>query len=372
VEPKILFILHIPPPINGAAMVGKYIQESSYINQSFEADYINLTTSFSLDKIGKGGVSKFLALFRIQRKVIKALLRKEYDLCYMSLTAKGAGFYKDLFVVFILKLFRRKIIYHFHNKGVALNSKSLLNNFLYKFVFQNTQSILLSPSLYKDIQCYVKPEVVYFCANGIPTINNYSLQHEKNNNAEVVKLLFLSNMMTEKGVPVLLEACSLLKERGLNFECHFVGAWSDISENTFLSTVERFNIPDYVFAHGKKYNEEKLAFFNQSCVFVFPTYYHNECFPLVLLEAMEQGLAVVSTPEGGISDIVDNGETGFLVPQKNAKALAEKLELLILQPELCAQMGANGRKRYEELFTLERFEQNLKTILEKAVAQESA
>ncbi|GAL71321.1 hypothetical protein [Jejuia pallidilutea] len=121
---RILFILHIPPPINGAALVGKYIKDSEIINTRFETQYVNLTASFSLEKIGKGGIEKFKHIFDIVRNVVKTLKQNKYDLCYMTLTAKGAGFYKDFVIILLVKLFKVKIIYHFHNKGVALNSKN--------------------------------------------------------------------------------------------------------------------------------------------------------------------------------------------------------------------------------------------------------
>ncbi|MBF9253264.1 glycosyltransferase [Pontibacter sp. 172403-2] len=349
-------------------MVGQYIQDSKIINNTFDTDYVNLTTSFSLDKIGKSSIGKYFTILKIQARIVKALLSSEYDLCYMTLTAKGAGFYKDLAVVAVLKLFRKNIIYHFHNKGVEDSSKNKINAFLYRFAFQNTQSILLSPHLYHDIADYVKKEDVYFCANGIPetkeifTISETIITDEQ----QPCKLLFLSNMMVEKGVLVLLKTCQLLKERNLHFGCHFIGSWSEITESRFSEIIQDYSLQNYVFAHGKKYNEEKLAFFHQSSVFVLPTY--NECFPLVLLEAMEHSLPVVSTPEGGIPDIVVDGKTGFLIPQQNAEALADKLELLIKQPELRACMGVSGRKRYEELFTLKKFENNMKGILKKAIA----
>lgn len=362
-KPNLLFILHIPPPVNGAAMVGKFIKESHVINNAFNADYINLTTSFTLNEIGKGGISKLFTLLKIQFRVIKALLHNKYDLCYMSLTAKGAGFYKDLFIVAILKLFK-KIIYHLHNKGVSNNSKNELNKYLYRFTFKNTKTILLSSYLYYDLINYVLEKDVYFCSNGIPKSNNFSLLNPiEQNTRQVSRLLFLSNIMIEKGVLVLLEACKILKEKKINFECHFVGAWSDITEDQFNNLVSDYKITNNVFAHGKKYNDEKKEYFSQSDIFVFPTYYHNECFPLVLLEAMDYGLALVSTPEGGIPEIVINGQTGFLVPQKNAEDLANKLEILIKDPELCIRMGNNGKKRFEELYTLNRFEHNLLDIL---------
>lgn len=55
---------------------------------------------------------------------------------------------------------------------------------------------------------------------------------------------------------------------------------------------------------------------------LFPTFYHNEYFPLVLLEAMEHGLSFISTTEGGIPGIVDDGKTGFLVPKHDVAVLA--------------------------------------------------
>ena len=64
-QPKVLFILHIPPPVNGAAMMGKYLMDSELINSGFDADYINLSSSSSLDAIGKGGVGKILAVAKI-------------------------------------------------------------------------------------------------------------------------------------------------------------------------------------------------------------------------------------------------------------------------------------------------------------------
>ena len=363
---KVLFILHIPPPINGAAMVGQYIKESSTINKAFDADYINLATSFHLDQIGKGGFKKLAATFKILKMVFNATRQKDYDLCYLTLTAKGVGFYKDFLVVLLLKLMRKKIIYHFHNKGVAENRKNRLNDLLYKITFNNTQSILLSPLLFNDIAHYVASKDVYFCANGVEDIDG-SLIGLNPVEEWPCKLLFLSNMMAEKGVWVLLEACAMLKKKGLNFECHFIGAWSDVTKLNFESEITKLGLSDVVFAHGKKYGADKVSFFKEAGIFVFPTYYHNECFPLVLLEAMQYGKPVVSTAEGGIADIINDGVTGVLVPRRDAQSLAGKLEVLITNWSMRIEMGSQGRKRYEQLFTLNKFEQNLKEILNEAI-----
>lgn len=364
---NILFILHIPPPVNGAAMVGKYITESDKINKIFEANFVNLSTSFSLQEIGKGGFGKVLSIVKVLYNVWKALRKKDYDLCYMTLTAKGAGFYKDFLIVLLLKLYQKKIIYHFHNKGVQQSSLNWFNDKLYRFVFKNTNSIVLAPSLYKDLQKYVNEQDVYICPNGIPDLKTSDLRPGKIKQDDICRFLFLSNMMQEKGVVDLLEACSLLQQRKVMFECHFIGAWSDITADFFNSKLLELHLKDSVFPHGKKYGDDKLKYFKNSDVFVFPTYYHNECFPLVLLEAMQQSLPIISTPEGGITDLVAQGTTGFLVPQKNVKELAEHLQLLVENRSLREQLGKAGRERFEELYTLSTFENRLCSILDDTI-----
>ncbi len=344
-------------------MVGKYIKDSTLINERFACDFINLGTASSLTEIGKGGLEKITRIIHILFSVFKYLAENRYSLCYMTLTARGAGFYKDVLVVLLLKLANQNIIYHFHNKGISENSKGFLSKTLYHFVFKNTKSILLSPHLYKDLAQYVKSTDAFYCPNGIPN-DVYSIPGNKNN--PTCKLIFLSNMMEQKGVYVLLDACNFLKKKGLLFQCDFVGGWSDISQKQFANKVRELELEDVVIAHGPKYGKEKQHFFQLADIFVLPTFYDNECFPLVLLEAMQNGLPVISTPEGGILDIVIDNETGFLVSQNDPVLLANRIEELIKNPSLRCEMGNKSRKRFEDHFTLEHFENNLIEILESA------
>jgi glycosyltransferase involved in cell wall biosynthesis len=74
---------------------------------------------------------------------------------------------------------------------------------------------------------------------------------------------------------------------------------------------------------------------------------------------------VISCPEGGIPDIVEDGINGILVPQKNIEALANAIEKLIYDSALRTKMGNEGRLKYEKQFTLETFEKKLVSILNK-------
>ena len=89
----------------------------------------------------------------------------------------------------------------------------------------------------------------------------------------------------------------------------------------------------------------------------------EDCFPLTIVEAMRYGLPVVSTDEGAIPDMVVDGETGFICPRKEVKALVNALEKLLKNSELRKQMGENGCSRYKEKYTLRAFEKTFRGIL---------
>jgi len=79
---------------------------------------------------------------------------------------------------------------------------------------------------------------------------------------------------------------------------------------------------------------------------------------------MAHSLPCISTQEGGIADIISDGETGYLVPRNNAEALAAKIECLIQHPTTAVDMGKAGRERFEREFTIGRFEERMVGILD--------
>ena len=179
-----------------------------------------------------------------------------------------------------------------------------------------------------------------------------------------VNLLFLSNLIPSKGVYVLLDACRILKDKGLDFQCNFVGGETkEIDRARFEAEVQKRGLEGMVRYEGPKYGEEKEKYWRGSDVFVQPTF--EDCFPLTIVEAMQHGLPVVSTDEGAVPDMVADGVNGFVCERKDVSGLAGALERLITDASLRMRMGEVGRKRYEEEFTLERFEERFAECLRR-------
>lgn len=365
---RILFVGTLPPPVHGSAVVSQQIKDSKLINESFQCDWVNLGTSRRMDEIGKWTLMKPLRLLGSLLRTFWLLLMHRYSLCYLAITCHGGGFLKDAPFVLLCRLFRRKIVIHQHNKGMSKDVDRWPYRWLLPLCYKNAKVILLSWHLYPDIEKVVPKENVMICPNGIKVHEFKSSNGLTPKDTEEVnrlpRLLFLSNLIESKGVIVLLDALKILADKGYSFQCDFVGGETkEIDAKRFAEEVDKRQLNRLVVYKGRKYGEEKNTIFADADIFIHPT--TEDCFPLVLLEAMSYGLPIVTTNEGGIPDIVYDGINGLICEKNNPESLANNIVKLLLDSELRKQMGSNGRKRLNERFTENVLEERMNEILMK-------
>ncbi len=166
-------------------------------------------------------------------------------------------------------------------------------------------------------------------------------------------VLFVGRLVERKGVPYLLEAVGLLKDRSVRLV--IVG---DGPERLKLEdAARRLGIADRVVFRGRIPAAELQAAYARARVFVLPSVFDargdTEGLGVVALEAMNHGTPVVASRIGGIPDVVEDGVTGLLVPPGDAAALAAALRRVLDEPDLARQLGEAGRRRVHERFSQE-------------------
>jgi len=137
----------------------------------------------------------------------------------------------------------------------------------------------------------------------------------------------MSRLVESKGVYIAAEVARLLVAAGLT---HFklIVAGNGPEYKGVRDYISRYGLEDYIETPGYVTGINKQEILRGSNIFLFPTYYGEGC-PIVVLEAMGAGLAVVSTPVAGIPDIVEHGKNGFLIDSRNPQDFYKAVKTLI-------------------------------------------
>ena len=166
------------------------------------------------------------------------------------------------------------------------------------------------------------------------------------------RLLFVGRLIERKGVPYLIEALAELR-RELPATLDIVGTGSQ--QPALERLAADLGVSDAIRFLGRVDDRELAALYTACDAFVLPSivdrHGDTEGLGVVLLEAMSYGRPVVATDVGGIPDIVRHEQTGLLVPQKDARALAEALRRLLTDPDLAERLGTAGRAYVQTNFS---------------------
>lgn len=370
---KVVFVAPLPPPVHGMSMMSDYIRRSDAINGPLRCRYVNISTARRMEQLGHNSPMKMLRYAASLLRLLWLLVAFRPDCCHLAITCHGSPFLKNAPYVLLCKLFGRRVIIHHHNKGMAAYVDRPLYRRLLPMVYRNATVVLLSWRLYPDVERVVARDQIRIIANGIPDTAAAAAAAAARRTAAATattqqrppQLLFLSNLIESKGVVALLDACQLLRKRGCRFTCRFVGAeTAEIDRTRLLREVAARGLQQNVSFAGPRYGPDKEREIADSDIMVLPTRYPNECFPLVLLEAMAAALPIVASDEGAIADIVEDGTTGLIAATDPAD-LAQKLQSLLDDPSLRRRLGDQGRQRFLALFTLARYEQAIANLLQE-------
>ncbi|NJO39266.1 MAG: colanic acid biosynthesis glycosyltransferase WcaL [Cyanobacteria bacterium CRU_2_1] len=186
-----------------------------------------------------------------------------------------------------------------------------------------------------------------------------------------IRIATIGRLVEKKGIEYSIRAVAQLIEVHSNLEYNIIG--DGLLRERLQRLIEELNLSHCVKLLGWKNEREIIEILNQTHLFVATSITAkdgNQDAPInVLKEAMALGLPVISTHHGGIPELVQDGVSGFLVPERDVDALAEKLRYLVEHPEIWATMGRAGRAYVEEHYNLQKLNDRLVDVYQRLLEQ---
>ena len=165
-----------------------------------------------------------------------------------------------------------------------------------------------------------------------------------------IHILFTARMVEDKGVLVLVDAASRLKDEFAESVDFILCGGLDTNPNA-ITKEQLESLCDGTYIKWLGMRSDVLKLLRESHIFAFPSYY-KEGLPKSCIEAAAVGRPVVTCDSTGCRDAVEDGVTGFLVPVKDSEALAERLRWLITHPQERKMMGEAARAFAEKTFSI--------------------
>jgi glycosyltransferase involved in cell wall biosynthesis len=225
-----------------------------------------------------------------------------------------------------------------NGRGIKNTIKSRIQSIL---LGRTILGISLSTGIQRDLMRLGVPEASTILAYNLVDTDVYhpgGASEQTRSNA--LDLVFVGALGSRKQPHIVVEACALLRKRGIEATATLIGPFeSPVYEAEISALVERLKLPDVVRFAGL--SEFPLRYFQQASMFVLPS--RSEGMPGAMSEAMACGLPVVVSSVGAMPQVVEAGECGVVVDNFDVASWADAIEELHKSPTRMRGMSTNGR-----------------------------
>lgn len=341
---KILMIGPFPGNLNGQTIANQTAYEG--LKAKYDVDRINTLKEKEFtdkSKQGKFIFSKFLKILKELLSEIKIILTGKYDVVYMTSGQSFLGFMR--FTPYMLACITKNTPYYNHIHGGYFRKmydsqtqfKQMLLDF---FIKKSAGMIVLGESLKGMFQGILQEDKIYVCENGVQynivaTEDEVKEKITRYKKEEKKKVLYLSNLMKEKGILDLLKVSERFKSDEI--ELSLAGAIEPSIKNVVEDYLQKY--PNKIKYHGIVKGESKKKLLLENYIFILPSY--DEGQPISILESYANGCAVVTDESiGGILDIFINKKNGIGIECGNLDSIFNGIKSI------------NGEKYFEKNYKL--------------------
>jgi colanic acid/amylovoran biosynthesis glycosyltransferase len=314
--------------------------------------------SMNLVKFGKDAAS-----LRILYQIIPFLDKGSYDIVHchfgpignLGIILKAVGAVQGQ----IVTTFRgRDISFYVEKNGEQIYDSLFEKGNLFLCVSEQIKKMLIK------LGCDERKIVVHRSGVQLTRLNP-RLRKPKSDNK--VRLLTIARLVEKKGIEYGIQAVAKVLKNHPEIEYRIAG--DGHLKSNILRLIEELKVSDNVKLLGWQHQEQIIEILQVTDILLAPSLTSQsgdrEGIPGAIVEALAWGLPVLSTRHSGIPEVIEDGESGLLVPEGDTDALAEKLDYLIEHSELWPEMGRKGRKYVEEHYDIDKLNDRLVEIYQR-------
>ena len=292
----------------------------------------------------------FMSPFSLAVKIIAT----RPDIIHLNTSLEQKSFWRDAVYLVVAKFFGKLTIYQVHGGKLPqhfFDGNAILTAFLRWLLSRPDAIILLASAECKAYQSFSKIKRLLVIPNAID-LESYSIRSAKQLSPRKIKLGYIGRLAHDKGIFEAIEALGILRKSGFkNVVLSIAG--SGPAEGDLRAKVKTLGLDTSVTFTGPIFGENKLSFWRQMDIFIFPTF-HREGLPYTVLESLASGTPMIIVPEGGISDVIKEGVHGIFVPPHDPGAVAAAVQTMVLDRERTQKMSFECIARAQEFYGINR------------------
>jgi glycosyltransferase involved in cell wall biosynthesis len=361
---------YLPPPIYGPAITYQALLRSSFTDR-FDVSFVNLNVIRDYRELE---VFRWRKLARLGRQIASEfyhLASQRFDFVFYPVSLNRNAFLKDALFLAIARAFGVPVVLYGHGNNLPEfrdKSPRWLRRVIDWTIHGAVAATVPGKALRFNFLRHLREDQVFAVPNGIDVPSPLPVVAKPPGRFTV---LYLGNLVREKGVFVILDAIPLVRARCPEAHFVFAGAWWSAKDQTEAERlVQERGLSAYVEFTGTVMGTRKWEIVARADVLAFPTYFHYETLGQVLLEAMGAGLPVIATRRAAIPEIIDEGVNGLFVAEQNAADLADKIITLANDRALRARMGEANKQKYVDFYTVEHYGQRMATVFDELLTRQ--
>ena len=279
-------------------------------------------------------------------------------------TSQGIAWLKDTAYIWIGKMMKSKVVIHIHAADYAelyTNHSKLVQAYTRYMLNKSDAVIAVSDKWKAKLSSIVDEAKIHTFMNCIQIPDETTTHPAKR---EFTYGLFLGSIGPRKGAFDLIDAVGSIGQNGNGIHIWLAGyeerqgdldiAHQKLAEHAFKDRCELVGVVT---------GEKKRDYLERMDFFVLPSY--NEGLPMAILEGMAQGRAIISTPVGGIPEVVIDGYNGYLVEPGDVQSLADRISTLADHPDLCDRMGMHSLEIVKQKLSIQSYINRLIGVYEE-------